>query len=146
MRWHQARWSLLQSYASIDGKRYVSIKEWLGWVRLEISIVECRPVGYNATEMDPRCVSKQKEVSLLMIPKSRNGRQFPDDIFNSVVLSENCSILIQISLKYVPKGPINNKLAWVRIMHWSRSEDKPLSQPRIAWFGDEYVRHAALMT
>ena len=33
---------------------------------------------------------------------------FPDDIFKCIFLNENVLILIKISLKFVPKGQINN--------------------------------------
>ena len=36
---------------------------------------------------------------------------------------------IQISLKFVPKGLINNIPAFVQIMAWRRPGDKPLSEP-----------------
>ena len=39
-------------------------------------------------------------------------------------------ILITISLKFVPKGQINNIPALVQIMAWRRPGDKPLSEPR----------------
>ena len=42
---------------------------------------------------------------------------------------ECVSILIKISLKFVPKGPINNITALVQIMAWRRPGDKPLSEP-----------------
>ena len=35
------------------------------------------------------------------------------------------------SLKFVPKGPINNVPALVQIMAWRRSGDKPLSEPMV---------------
>ena len=35
----------------------------------------------------------------------------------------------EISLRFVPKGPINNILALVQIMAWYRLGDKPLSEP-----------------
>ena len=38
-------------------------------------------------------------------------------------------ILITFSLKFVPKGPINNIPALVQIMAWRRPGDKPLSEP-----------------
>ena len=38
-------------------------------------------------------------------------------------------ISIRISLKFVPKGPINNIPALVQIMAWRRSGDKPLYEP-----------------
>ena len=36
-----------------------------------------------------------------------------DDIFNGIFLNENYCILIQISLEFVPKGPIYNNPALV---------------------------------
>ena len=57
------------------------------------------------------------------------GRRFPDDTFKRIFLNENVRILIKISLKFVPKGPINNIPALVQIMARRRSGDKPLSEP-----------------
>ena len=38
----------------------------------------------------------------------RNGRYNADDIFKCIFLNENVWIPIEISLKFVPKGPIDN--------------------------------------
>ena len=38
----------------------------------------------------------------------QHGRHFPDDIFRCIFLNENVSVSIKISLKFVPKGQINN--------------------------------------
>ena len=62
----------------------------------------------------------------------RDGRHFPDDIFKRIFLNENVWILIKISLKFVPKGPINNIPALVQIMAWRRPGDKPLFEPMMA--------------
>ena len=51
-----------------------------------------------------------------------------DDIFKCIFMNEKFCILIQIPLKFVPKGPINNKPALVQIMAWRRTGDKPLSE------------------
>ena len=59
----------------------------------------------------------------------QDGRHFPDDILKYIFLSENVWIPIIISLKFVPKGPISNIPALVRIMAWRRPDDKPLSEP-----------------
>ena len=59
----------------------------------------------------------------------QNGRRFADDTFKRIFLNENVRISIEISLKFVPKGPINNIPALVQIMAWRRSGDKPLSEP-----------------
>ena len=52
-----------------------------------------------------------------------------DDIFKCIFMNENVWIPIKISLKFVPKGPINNIPASVQIMAWHRPGDKPLSEP-----------------
>ena len=59
----------------------------------------------------------------------QNELHFAGDIFKCIFLNENVWIPVKISLKYVPKGPINNIPALVRIMAWRRSGDKPLSEP-----------------
>ena len=59
----------------------------------------------------------------------QNGRYFPDDTFKRIFLNENVRISIKISLKFVPKGPINKIPALVQIMAWRRSGDNPLSEP-----------------
>ena len=38
----------------------------------------------------------------------QNGRHFADTIFKHIFLNENIWIPIKISLKFVPKGSINN--------------------------------------
>ena len=38
----------------------------------------------------------------------QDGHHFPDDIFECIFLKENVWIPIKISLKFVPKSPINN--------------------------------------
>ena len=47
-----------------------------------------------------------------VIPNSstsvQNDRHFTDDIFKCIFLNENVRILVKISLKFVPQGPINN--------------------------------------
>ena len=59
----------------------------------------------------------------------QNGRRFVDDTFKRIFLNENVRISIKISLKFVPKGPVNNIPALVQRMAWRRSGDKPLSEP-----------------
>ena len=61
----------------------------------------------------------------------QNGRYLPDDIFECIFLKENAWIPIKISLKFVPKSPINNIPALVQIMAWRRPGHKPLSEPML---------------
>ena len=63
------------------------------------------------------------------IEAETNGRHFADAIFKCIFLNENVWIPIKISLKFVPKVPINNIPALVQILAWRRSGDKPLSEP-----------------
>ena len=57
--------------------------------------------------------------------------------FSSMKLFE---ILMKISLKFVPKVPIDNKPALVQIMAC-----RLLSKPMIAYFTDAYMHHSALV-
>ena len=41
------------------------------------------------------------------------------------------SLYFKISLKFVPKGSIDNKAALVQVMAWCRIGDKPLSEPML---------------
>ena len=59
----------------------------------------------------------------------QNGRHFADDTFNRIFVNENVRISIEFSLKFVPKGPINNIPALFQIMAWRWPGDKPLSEP-----------------
>ena len=59
----------------------------------------------------------------------QNGRHFPDDIFKWIFVNENVWISINISLKFVPRGPVNNIPTLVQVMAWCRPGDKPLSEP-----------------
>ena len=58
----------------------------------------------------------------------QDDRHFADDTFNRIFVNENVRIWIEFSLKFVPKGPINNIPALVQIMAWRRWGDKPLSE------------------
>ena len=64
-----------------------------------------------------------------------------DDIFKCIFLNENDDIPIEISLKLVPRSPINNKSALVQVMAWRRTDDKPLPESMMTQFTDAYMRH-----
>ena len=77
--------------------------------------------------MSPYGVTRPRWVNSLR-PKQKR-RHLADDIFKYIFLNENVWIPIKISLKFVPKGRINNIPALVQIMAWRRPGDKPLSEP-----------------
>ena len=59
----------------------------------------------------------------------QNGHHFQDDIFKCIIVNGNVCIAI---VKFVPKGPINNKPSLIEIMAWCRAGDKPSSEPTMA--------------
>ena len=69
------------------------------------------------------------------------GRHFADDIFKRLLMNEKLCISIRISLKFVPKGPIDNKSALVQVMAWCRTGNKLLPEPMMSQFTDAYMRH-----
>ena len=60
---------------------------------------------------------------------------------DSFFVSEKFCILIKNSLKFVAKGPIDNKPPSVWIMAWRRIGDRPLSKSMLTWFTVAYMRH-----
>ena len=59
----------------------------------------------------------------------QNGCHSADDIFKRIFDIQNIWILINVSLRFVPRGPIDNIPALVQIMAWRQPGDKPLSEP-----------------
>ena len=78
---------------------------------------------------------------LTHLPLDKMAATLADDIFNCIFLNENDRIPIQISLKYVPRSPIDNKSALFRAMALRRTGDKPLPKPMMTLFIDAYMRH-----
>ena len=74
-------------------------------------------------------MASKQELCINTLRPRQNGRHFADDTFKYIFLNENVIILAKVSLKFVPKGPINNIPALVQIMAWRRLGDKPLSEP-----------------
>ena len=79
-------------------------------------------------------MSENNHFAINTLRPRQNGRHFPDDIFKRIFLNQNVQIQINISLKFVPKCPINNIPALVQIMAWRRPIDKPLSEPMMVSF------------
>ena len=74
-------------------------------------------------------------------PPGQNGHHFTYNIFRCIFVNEKYSILIKISLKFVPKGPNDNNPVLVQITAWCQIGDKSLFQPMLTWFTDAYMRH-----
>ena len=100
--------------------------------KLKILVWKWIPCNFlQAPLSEGYCSSQRLAISLWCFNTLRprqNERHFADDIFKCIFLNENVWIPIKISMKFVPKGPINNIPALVQIMAWGRPGDKPLSE------------------
>ena len=85
---------------------------------------------------------KQRRSFLLThLPHGQYARHFADVIFRHIFVNEKFRILIQISLKFVSKDPMDNKTALVQVMAWRWTCEKPLTEPMLTPFTDAYTRH-----
>ena len=62
------------------------------------------------------------------------------DTFTSSFLDEINDNFVQISLKRLSYGPINNTSSLVQVMAWCRIGDKPLPKPLMNQYTAAYVR------
>ena len=59
----------------------------------------------------------------------QNGRHFADDSFKHIFMNECVCFFSQISLKFIPMGPIVNKSASVHVIAWRPTGDNPSPVP-----------------
>ena len=48
---------------------------------------------------------------------------------------------IRISVKFVPKGPIDNIIALIKVMAWRRAGAKPLPDAMLTQYTNAYMGH-----
>ena len=96
-------------------------------MKLFIYVLTTTLVDYKSTCM---CNWTNLETECLFntLRPRQNGRHFADDVLKCIFLNENVWILLKISLKFVPRGEINNTPSLVQIMTWPRPGDKSLSE------------------
>ena len=70
-------------------------------------------------------------------PLGQSGYYFADSIFFRMKVFYFTSI----SLKFVPKGPSDNKSSLVQVKAWQQTGDKPLPEPMLTQFTNAYKRH-----
>ena len=80
-----------------------------------------------------RLIGLATNLSDLIIPTAACRHHTRVALFLCIFLNENEWILIKISLKFVPEGPIScsNIPALVEKMAWCRPGDKPSSEPMV---------------
>ena len=104
---------------------YLSYFQWLSfWVHI---FAIC--IGQEHQFVD------SLHITINSSPPGLNGCHFTDDTFKCIF------ILIQISLRFVPKGLIDNKAALAQVMAWCQTGNKPLPEPMLTKFADAYMRH-----
>ena len=81
-------------------------KMWQAWWSC-ISVI----LFWNTHNRHP--IAHMQKLEFNSFPPGQNGCRFTDDIFRGIVVNEKCGILMEISLKFVPKGPIDNNPALV---------------------------------
>ena len=88
---------------------------------------DCRYIFLEFLKLNsPRRGQEFIPVHVNTLRPRQNGCHFPD-IFKCIFLNEK--LQLKMSLKFVPKGPVDNIPALVQIMAWRRPGDKPLSEP-----------------
>ena len=128
---HKGQWrgALIFSLICVWINRWVNNREAgdLGRYRVHYDVIVMfhGPVSDGARES----VTGGTHSKVNTLRPRQNGRHFADGTFNRIFVNENVRISIKFSMKFVPKGPINNIPALVQIMAWRRSGDKPLSEP-----------------
>ena len=100
---------------------FIGIHDWWHKVKLKLDQLSGRHSHLEYWYHQPTCLTHWGRDKMDTTSQTTFSRAFS--------LNENVWISIKISLKFVPKGPINNIPALVQIMAWCRPGDKPLSWP-----------------
>ena len=112
-------------------KCYIKIQQFsYEEIHLENLSAKWRPF-WSSLNVIPWTITQDVTYAAMLTHWGRDidGRYFADDVFKCIFLNENVWTSFKISLKLLPKGPINNIPLLVQIMAWPRPGDKPLSEP-----------------
>ena len=130
------------SYICVNIWKCIDVIEFTGetylhtWCQVIIGLgnglesVRCQTaVSTNAAlvPMGPR--EKSSETIDLTFEAETKWPPLPDDIFKRISVNDHVQISTNISLNFVPYGPVHYDPAFVQIMAWHRPDDEPfLSQ------------------
>ena len=140
-RYHCAM-SLICNLPASFLSRWTCMFGWWWSLRIGHTVPLCCPSGSLLGVQ--RCHSGSESIDMhwihccVEVSLNNWGRDKMDTISQTtfvkcIFLNENVWTPIKISLKFVPKSPINNIPALVQIMAWCRPGDKPLSEPMMVW-------------
>ena len=159
--WSTINWEIMANYYLTH--KWNAHKKWNN-ARL---ILQTSDTTWGQRELDLPFINsnihKEKNVGIFFIVSQhsdgadgRHGRQeslkpispldkmaaiLADDNFKCIFLNENDRILIPISLKFVPRCPIDNKPALIQVMAWRRTGDKPLPELMLTQCTKAYMGH-----
>ena len=106
---------------------------------------------YAYSKMNTRCHICQNTVDVISswfkkifvnintLRPTQNDRCFADEVLEYNLLKGHVWISPKISLKFVPKGQMNNIPALVHVMPWHQSGDRPLYEPVMVNYWRIYV-------
>ena len=101
--------------------------------------------GQDSTETWTEDKTEWNEYIYILLPKSypprQNGCHFADNIFKGTFMNEMFWISLPISLKFVPKVPIDKKSALVQVMDWHQTSNKSLPEPMLTQFTEAWIGH-----
>ena len=112
-----------QTYMLLYTSMY--LREWWQYKQslYEISFFRSQSIVCESKDFKVGSIITMPQIAYAQYPfksslPGQNGRHFTGDIFRCIIVNEKFCIFITISLKFVPKGPIDNNPALVQIMAW----------------------------
>ena len=69
-----------------------------------------------------------------MLKPEQISQYFADNIIKLILLNERRYMLIQILLRYVHEGPVDNESMLIQVMIWSWTGEEPLLEPMMTKF------------
>ena len=82
----------------------------------------------------------------IILGPEQNGRHFTDGIFKCIFLKLKLYISVQISVWFIPYGPVACGPASVQIMAYHRTGNKPLLKPMMSAFEGTIWWHQGLFS
>ena len=114
------------------------------WMSLDLTddqstLVQVMAWCYQTTSHNLSHMTSLGHNELTLLPLDKMASILANHIFTWIFLNENDRIPIQISQRFVPRSPLDNKLALVQVMARHRTGHKPLSEPMMTQFTDAYI-------
>ena len=100
---------------------------WIPMARL-VKILQTCTISGIWNKWHKQAFLSRDIIGLTHLPLDKMAAIFADNLFKCIFMHEKFYISIQISLKFVPKGPIDNMAVLVQVMTRCCPGDKPISE------------------